>query len=86
MKNVPLTKVLVSPLRRAIESAYHMFKNHPNNDRLSYILLPTLSERVFASTDIPSHETLGDIIKEWEGKIDLKIYKGYSKDNPDWHF
>ena len=36
--------VLVSPMKRALETAYHMFKNHPNFKKIEFIVVPKLKE------------------------------------------
>jgi hypothetical protein len=45
--------VLISPLRRTIESAYHMFKQHPDFDQIKFVLMPTARENLTAAGGIP---------------------------------
>lgn len=42
--------MLVSPLRRAIQTAYHLFKDHPNKPKL--MVVPFLREMLSSSCDI----------------------------------
>jgi broad specificity phosphatase PhoE len=47
---IPLDIVLVSPLRRAIQTAYYLFRDHPNKPKL--IVVPFLREMLSSSCDI----------------------------------
>ena len=48
-----VVKVYVSPLRRAVESAYYLFKNHPNFENIRFILTPQLREILMEPLCIP---------------------------------
>ena len=45
--------VLVSPLFRALQTAYNMFYNHPNFKQIKFVMLPDLREILLDSKDIP---------------------------------
>jgi hypothetical protein len=45
--------VFVSPLRRTIETAYYMFREHPNFETMTFVLNPTLREKITVSGDVP---------------------------------
>ena len=46
--------IIVSPLKRTLETAYQMFKEHPNFENIQVILDPDLREHIFCrSCDIP---------------------------------
>ena len=49
-----LQYVYVSPLRRGIETAYNIFKNHKNFNDLQFIVDPDLREHLWATCDIPA--------------------------------
>jgi broad specificity phosphatase PhoE len=38
--------ILVSPLRRTLETAYHTFKEHSNFENIEFILTPNLREAI----------------------------------------
>jgi phosphohistidine phosphatase SixA len=40
--------VFVSPLRRALQTAYHLFKNHPNFSNIKFIIVPKAKEGIKA--------------------------------------
>ena len=44
--------VFTSPMRRAIETTVHMFKNHPNKSSIKFIVLPILREAFHTSCDL----------------------------------
>lgn len=35
-----ITRVMVSPMRRALQTAIHMFKGHPNLPKISFLVVP----------------------------------------------
>ena len=43
-KTLKVEIVLVSPMVRALETAYHVFKNHPNFNNIEFIVVPKLKE------------------------------------------
>ena len=51
IKDCNVTLVLVSPLRRALNTAHHIFKNHPN--RPKFIAWPILREVLDSACDVP---------------------------------
>ncbi|CAI2376925.1 unnamed protein product [Moneuplotes crassus] len=50
--------VIVSPLRRALETAHNVFKNHPNFENIKFTLLPVMKECIVSTDDLP-----GNILK-----------------------
>lgn len=59
--------VIVSPLRRALETAYYTFNTHPNFDSIQFILLPVLKEGLDTACDIPYN--ILDTIEEFKMKF-----------------
>jgi hypothetical protein len=59
--------VLVSPLRRALETAYHAFKNHPTFDKIKFVIVPSMRECINISSDIPSN--IEESVKEFKELI-----------------
>jgi len=48
-----LKTVFVSPLRRALQTAYLLFKEHPEFREIKFILTPLLRENMHTVCDIP---------------------------------
>lgn len=59
-----LKYIFVSPLRRALQTAFHLFKNHPNRSNISIILDPDLRECLHWPCGIPSY--FDSIINEFK--------------------
>ncbi|KAI0988856.1 hypothetical protein GJ496_004424 [Pomphorhynchus laevis] len=53
LANINFRLVFISPLQRAIESAYIIFGQHPNKKNIRFIVLPNLTEMLYSSADIP---------------------------------
>ena len=47
--------VLISPLRRALQSAYHIFKVHPNFNEIRFVLVPKMREIINTSQSFPAN-------------------------------
>ena len=45
-------EVWVSPMRRCIETAFHMFKGHPKINGMRFVVHPLCRERICISSDI----------------------------------
>ena len=48
-----LEMIVVSPLVRALETAYLIFKDHPNFENVIVVLDPDLRETLHSACDIP---------------------------------
>ena len=80
---MPVGTVVVSPLRRSIETAYYLFKLHENFKKIKFILYPFLSSRITTAADVTSVSWADRIILNWHGKkLKLKLSKGISTDRP----
>lgn len=51
-----------------METAYHMFKGHPNFGKIQFVLAPEIREKIGITGDIPLDN------KEWSASYDL-VYK-----------
>jgi broad specificity phosphatase PhoE len=60
-QDLDITTVLVSPLRRALQTAYNIFKDHKNKPKLK--VFPMIREKMGATCDIAVE--LNDIMKEF---------------------
>ena len=65
--------VFVSPLRRALETAYYVFKNHPNFNNINFIVVPKLREQLYGMSDFPNN--IDETIKEF-----LPIFPNFNYD------
>ena len=45
--------VFVSPFRRALQTAYEIFKTHPQINEIKFVLMPKMREGLNTSNDIP---------------------------------
>lgn len=59
--------VFVSPMRRTLLTAYHVFKNHPNFDSIKFIVCPLMREKLKSTCDVPC--TTKDLMEEFERKF-----------------
>ena len=59
--------ILVSPLIRALQTAYLIFKHHLDFNRLKIIICPDLREQLASSQDIP--DSIFETIEEYEELI-----------------
>ena len=51
--------VFVSPMDRTCQTAYQVFKEHPNFENIKFVLVPDLKEHLKCTCDIPgSFESL----------------------------
>ena len=64
---IGIKTVLISPLRRALQTAYLVFKDHPNFQSIKFIVHPMLRENMHTVCDIP--ENFLDVKNAYEGKI-----------------
>ena len=44
----------MSPFKRNIQTAIHLFKNHPNRKNINFVILPIVREVICAKDDINS--------------------------------
>jgi broad specificity phosphatase PhoE len=49
---IDFTRVYVSPMRRAIQTAYYMFREHPNFDKIEFVLAPLVREVLLGADGI----------------------------------
>ena len=45
-REMDFTKIVVSPLRRTMETAYYIFKDHPNWKTMEVIVEPIIREKI----------------------------------------
>ena len=90
--DIDFHKVYVSPLRRTMETAYHVFKDHPNFRKIEFVLEPTIREKIGISGDIPLsnnewQRSYDLVYKEmFEGRLDLTRMHPLLKRSQPWYF
>ena len=83
-----LKVILISPLRRALQSAYFVFKDHPNFKNVKVILVPDLRESLQCTEDIPAPldktiETFNELFPNFDYSL---LDYDMSKSNKDLWF
>lgn len=75
---------MVSPLRRTLETAYNVYKTHPNFDKIKFLVVPNLRECLNTSSDIPVHieETIREF-RELIPQLDFSLFDEF-EDRPHY--
>ena len=69
--NLNIHTVFVSPLRRALQTAYHTFKSHPHFDKIKFIIMPKARECINFASGIPTNiDTVVSQFKEFFSNLD----------------
>lgn len=64
---VEFDTVFVSPLLRAVETAYYMFEDHPNFENIQFVIHPDLRENIMTAGDIPG--SILETVEKFSGKF-----------------
>lgn len=59
--------VLVSPMKRTLQTAYNVFKSHPNFNNIRFVVVPQLKEGLGSVADIPKNVLA--VLKEFKTKF-----------------
>ena len=62
LPNVEL--VFESPLKRALETAYFMFKDHPNFKTIKFVVHPHIREPITMPSDLP--DDIEQVLKDYK--------------------
>jgi hypothetical protein len=54
-------------MRRTLETAHNLFKNHPDFEKINFIILPELREKMKAVCDIP--QDTAKVMEEFKDKF-----------------
>lgn len=79
-EKIDFKEVWVSPLRRTLDTAYHIFKSHPNFAQIKFIVEPLIREKIMIGSDIPSFNSKQMILKEYKDlfpNLDLSKLDGF---------
>jgi len=52
VNNVDWKVVFTSPIQRAMQTTIHMYKNHPNKDKIHFVVLPIVREYLHTTSDV----------------------------------
>ena len=77
--------IFISPLRRALTTAYLLFREHPDFERINFVVEPLMRERMHTTCDIPAN--LEELLKEFKEKIpqlDVSAFDRYD-DRKLWY-
>jgi broad specificity phosphatase PhoE len=78
MNQIKVHTVLVSPLRRTLETAYYIFKEHPDFSKIKFIVVPNLRESMNTSSDIPENfENVRDEFSKIFPHLDYSLMDDY---------
>jgi hypothetical protein len=53
MNQIDFRVMVISPMRRTMETCYYMFNQHPNWKEMKFVLHPLLREKIGISGDVP---------------------------------
>ena len=69
--NLNIHTVFVSPMKRALQTAYHTFKSHPHFDKIKFIIMPKARECINFASGIPTNiDTVVSQFKEFFPNLD----------------
>lgn len=85
MNQIKVHTVFVSPLRRTLETTYHIFKEHPDFSKMKFIVVPNLRESMNTSSDIPENfENVRDEFTKLIPHLDFSLMDDYK--NPFYYY
>ncbi|CAI2375142.1 unnamed protein product [Moneuplotes crassus] len=66
-KDLDVDLVLISPLKRTIQTAYYLLRNHPNKEKINYVIHPGIREHLVGVSEMTDN---------WEDKL-VNEYQKY---------
>jgi hypothetical protein len=79
--------IFISPLRRALQTTYHVYKSHPDFEKIKFIILPSLREGLNTSSDIPAN--INDTVREFSElfpHLDTTFFEEYADKDHNNHY
>ena len=78
IRDVNIHTVFISPLRRTMQTAALLFKDHPNFDKIKFIILPKAKESLEGPDDIPTNIdlTISEFSKDFPS-LDATLFNKY---------
>jgi len=83
--------MVISPMRRTMETCYYMFNQHPNWKDMKFIIHPLLREKIGISGDVPlpndrfKYELEHLYQPMFEGRLDLTYMENLLKGDSAWY-
>ena len=65
-KQLNIKTLWISPMRRALQTAYWIFKDHPNFEKMRFKVHPLLREKMRVGGDMPTLHVLDMIDREFQ--------------------
>ena len=78
VNKMKIHSVIVSPLRRTLETAYQVYWTHPDFDRIKFVVWPLIRESLNTSSDVPSD--IDEILSEFKDllpNLDCSMFDHY---------
>ena len=75
-------------MRRALETTYLVLKDHPNFNKMRFIIHPGIREKLGGADDVPSQDIQGlfaEYQDKFTGNLDAKTFWRYTEDEPMWY-
>lgn len=85
---VPFTTVFISPMRRTLQTAFHIFKEHPQFKEIKFFVMPELREKLQVVADTPSLNAsalMQEFKEEFGENFDYETYFP-QHDKENWFF
>jgi broad specificity phosphatase PhoE len=73
--SIDVHTVFISPLRRAMQTTYYTFKEHPNLENIKFVVVPGCREFMNLASGIPSN--IEETVKSFDGmlpNIDMSMF------------
>ena len=83
---------MISPMRRTLETAYFIFKDHPNFKTMQFIVNPDLREKITITGDVPlNNSELFKVLQEvyqpmFQNRLDVTKLELAMKRKSPWYF
>ena len=83
---------MISPMRRTLETAYFIFKDHPNFKTMQFIVNPDLREKITITGDVPlNNSELFKVLQEvyqpmFQNRLDVTKLELAMKIKSPWYF
>eukprot|EP00347_Sterkiella_histriomuscorum_P017571 403348825 len=65
LQNYKFHTVFVSPLKRSIQTAQRLFRNHPHFKTINFVVHPLLIERLHVAADIPKQRSFQELQQDF---------------------
>ena len=90
-KKFDFKALMISPMRRTLETAYYIFKDHPNFKTMQFIVNPDLREKITITGDVPlNNSQLAKELQEvyqpmFQNRLDVSKLEQAMKIREPWY-